>query len=138
MIGISWKDCYATKVSCFDAEHKKLVLLVDRYFKALREKRGNEVVKEILAELLDYAGTHFAHEENLMKEHDYPDYQTHCQEHRKMVATVRGFQTILEDKSQNMDEVLLTVRNFLRDWLLNHIVAVDQSYGPFFNDKGIS
>jgi hemerythrin-like metal-binding protein len=137
MIGITWKDCYATNVGCFDEEHKKLVNLIDQYFKALREKQGAKVVKDILAQLLDYTETHFAHEEKLMKEYAYPRYQA-CQEHRKMVATVKGFQLMLSEPDQDCDEVLLTVRNFLRDWLLNHIVEEDQKYGPFFNDRGIA
>lgn len=138
MVGITWKDCYATHVSCFDTEHKSLVGLIDEYFRAIREKRGAQVIDEVLAKLLDYTGSHFAHEEKLMQEYGYPRYHAHRQEHLKMIATVKGFQSMLTEGEKDAGDVLLTFRNFLRDWLLNHIVEEDQKYGPFFNEKGIS
>ncbi len=137
MIGITWKDCYATHVSCFDDEHKQLVALIDKYFMEVREKRGEQIIEEMLGKLLEYAGSHFAHEEKLMQEHAYPRYHAHCQEHLKMVATVKGFQAMLAAGGKDAGDVLLTFRKFLRDWLLNHIVEEDQKYGPFLNEKGV-
>ena len=32
----------------------------------------------------------------------------------------------------------MTVLNFLRDWLVEHIQGEDKKYGPFLNAKGIS
>lgn len=55
-----------------------------------------------------------------------------------MVATVRGFNFLLREGRKNAEDVLLTFRIGLRDWLFNHIVEEDQKYRPFFNEKGIS
>ncbi|MEJ2199809.1 MAG: bacteriohemerythrin [Desulfuromonadaceae bacterium] len=139
MIGIAWKDSYATQVGCFDAEHKKLVSLIDQYFQALREKRGLAMLEDLLGQLLEYTVYHFANEEKLMREHDYPHYQAHVVEHRKLAATVKGFRQMLGEAQgeQERDELLLVLRNFLREWLIGHISVEDKKYGPFFNEKGI-
>lgn len=137
MIGITWKDCYATHVGCFDSEHQHLVALIDQYFRAIRENRGEQVVDSLLEKILDYTASHFAHEEKMMREHTYPRYHAHRQEHLKMIASVKGFQALLADDGTDRGDILMTIRNFLRDWLLHHIVEEDQKYGPFFNQKGI-
>ncbi len=134
MIAISWKDCYATKVARFDDEHKKLVEILSRYFVAHGEGRGEADLDDVMQELLVYAGYHFAHEERLMAENNYPHLNAHKQQHLCMVATVKGFQVL---HAEGVQGVPGTLRNFLRDWLLCHIVEEDQKYGPFFNALGI-
>lgn len=90
MIGITWKESYATHVECFDEEHKRLVSLIDKYFRAIRENHNDEIINECLEKALDYATDHFAHEEELMRNYSYPHYHAHRQEHIRVKATIRG------------------------------------------------
>ena len=138
MIGITWKDCYATKVDSMDAEHKRLVALIDQYFRAIRESRVVQEIDGLLEQIVEYTKYHFSHEEKIMLENGYPGYSVQRQEHLRMLATVRGFQVLRGDEENPSEELLLAIRNFLRDWLLHHIVEVDQKYGPFFIEKGVS
>jgi len=138
MIGITWKDCYATNVDSMDTEHKRLVALIDQYFRAIRESRGELETEGLLEQIFAYTKHHFSHEEKIMRENGYPGYSFQRQEHLKMLATVRGFQMLCAEEEIPSEDLQLAIRNFLRDWLLHHIVEEDQKYGPFFNEKGVS
>ena len=32
----------------------------------------------------------------------------------------------------------MSIINFLKDWIINHILTEDRKYGPFLNDKGVT
>ena len=93
-----------------------------------------DVIVKVLDELVDYTGTHFAAEDKLMVEHQYPDYDSRIVIHREFVAAVVDFQKKFKAGEATLSLDLL---EFLKDWLIGHIKGVDRKYGPFFNGKGV-
>lgn len=131
---IQWNDNLSVKVASFDAEHKKLVAMVNNLHEGMKERRGNQVLGEILQELADYVETHFKHEEELMQKYNYPGFSTHKAEHEKLTAEV---QKLLQDFLKGSITLSITVSNFLKDWLQNHIQKTDKQYADFFVEKGV-
>lgn len=131
---IEWTDELSVAVDVFDKEHMKLVDLVNRMHEAMMTGEGKDVIMGVLQDLITYTAEHFKHEEKLMREHNYPGYNVHKQQHETLV------QRVLELQKQYKDGTLMLsveVFNFLRDWLEKHILGSDRKYGPFFNDKGV-
>ena len=56
-------------------------------------------------------------------------------EHKKLLDEVSKLKTQFEEKKLGLS---MTVMNFLSDWLKKHIKVSDKSYGPFFNQNGLS
>ena len=129
-----WTSSFENGVSEFDNQHHRLVDLINELYKAMKMGRANDVIVKVLDELVDYTGTHFAAEERLMVEHQYPDYDSHIVIHREFVATVVDFQKKFKAGEATLSLDLL---EFLKDWLIGHIKGVDRKYGPFFNGKGV-
>jgi len=79
--------------------------------------------------------THFSDEERIMLENHYPGFFEHKRSHDQLVARVRDFQREVEAGTAT---VSLSLMNFLKEWLMQHIQGVDRKYGPYLNGKGIA
>ncbi len=130
---IKWKQVYETGIVALDKEHQGLVEQINALFEAVRDRRGSEVYSDVVAMLETYVVEHFAHEERLMAEYHFPGLEDHQQEHRNLVAAVEELRKDHTVRDEGAGRELL---NFLRTWLLEHIVRVDREYGPFIESRG--
>lgn len=131
---VSWQESYSVGVDSLDADHKKLLRLINNLQTAIHYQTGEEFIHEALDELVDYTRTHFSREEALMRDNGYPDFEAHQREHREMIAKVNGMIARYEAEGE---EALEPLARFLKEWLLNHINGTDQRYGPYLNSKGV-
>lgn len=131
----NWKDDYSVKVKEIDEQHQQLIALINKLHDAMGEKRGKEVVGEILKRLADYTVYHFANEERLLRSNGYPEYDAHHDKHVKMTGKVMALQ---EDLKSGKITLSIEVMNFLKNWLDKHILGTDKKYSSFLNEKGVS
>ncbi len=134
MAVICWKTCYEVGVSTFDEEHHTLVQVINDLYEAIREKRGDAALQELLATLVEYTKKHFDHEEVHMEKHNYPEIDEHKKEHVILKDKLVDYQQKISD-----DTVGLTpeIMGFLRAWLLDHIVDTDKQFGQFLQDNSV-
>lgn len=128
MVHIQWKDRYNVHFREIDAQHQGLLDLLNELSDNLDGRRHPETVAHVFAALGDYAQTHFASEERYMRAAGYPNLPKHCQEHVYFVDRIKEL-----SRSYNPGDprVMGETADFLRDWYMNHIIKVDQEYGPF-------
>ncbi|CAL1240585.1 bacteriohemerythrin [Candidatus Methylocalor cossyra] len=132
---ITWtKDTFGTDVGVADDQHQKLFGLLNGLHEAVGAGNRSAVGSK-LDELINFVVMHFKTEEDLMKQHGYPEYETHKAEHDKLVATCADVQ-----KKFHAGELDITAdtTDFVKDWLTNHIPNVDKHYGPFLKSKGVA
>lgn len=132
---LTWNDSYSVKVRQFDDQHKKLVEMINSLHDAMKVGKGRETMDIILKSLIDYTKTHFADEERLMTQHQFPGYEKHKKEHNLLTIQAQEINKQLEAGTFVVSQELLT---FLREWLVKHIQGEDKQYGPFLNGKGIA
>jgi len=131
---VRWKESYSVGIETIDAEHKSLLRLINNLQSAVRYYTGQEFERRALQELLDYTKVHFAREEALMKEYNFPGYEAHKCEHDQMAAKVDEMVARYEQNTVGaMDEI----SKFLRKWLITHIRVTDQGYSDFLISKGV-
>jgi hemerythrin len=130
---IEWKDEYNTGIESIDRQHRKLVSLINQLQTAVDYSTGEEFEREALDELVDYTKTHFGYEEGLMQEFDYPDFEPHKAQHRKMIAKV---DEVLAEYEQDHDRAMDNAVTFLKYWLINHINGTDKEYSSYLIEKG--
>ena len=85
--------------------------------------------------MTQYAIDHLQTEENLMLEHDYPDYENHIKEHKEFRKKTISFS--LENMS-NRGKVFDDIIEYLQHWWVNHILNTDKEYSTFFLQKGVN
>lgn len=126
---VSWSDKYSLALPEIDAQHQELFAIINELWTCVIDSGTQEKLAELLDRLDDYVHTHFAEEEQLLRDNDYPQVRLdeHMRQHQDFAAKIdwaRG--RILNDPTSALQ--LLT---FLREWLAGHISGSDRKYAEF-------
>ena len=70
-----------------------------------------------------------------MKLHAYPNFTAHKAEHDALTKQVLEVQA--KFRAGATAALSVEVMNFLKNWLIKHIMGTDKSYGPHLNGKGV-
>jgi len=134
MSHVIWRDSYILNVHEIDSQHEEMASLVEGLYDAVAGKESMEKVNRILSDLVDCTREHFFTEERLMREHGYPKYAQHKEEHDELLEQLEFF-------SQEAMKRSLSVYRFefdvSRDWFIKHIEKFDKALAIFLNEKGI-
>ncbi|MFN4003884.1 MAG: bacteriohemerythrin [Hylemonella sp.] len=132
MAYFEWREDMAIDGGPIDAEHRKLVDLVNRLHDATSVGQGRQVVGALLQELILDTATHLQHEEALMQELGFADLPQHRQGHQAFVAELQRLQ---EQWRQGRLSVAAQLSTLLRDWLSLHIRRHDKELHEFIRRK---
>lgn len=119
-----WDDRLSTGIACLDHQHKLLFHCVDLLAEAAAERSMLRTFY-VMEQLTQYAHTHFAEEEFLMRVHRYPGLADHIREHRAFTNRLHQLHRIYLDRDISTDLVVM-----LKDWLRNHVAQTDMEYVP--------
>ena len=130
---LEWTTSLAVGVSEIDAQHRTLFERAAELEAAVRAREPGGRVGSIFECLDEYARAHFASEERLMREVDYPEMERHVHEHlefrRRLASLVPHWES--EGPSAAMTMALL---GFLDRWLSDHVTASDRQLGAFVRE----
>ncbi|RMG59917.1 MAG: bacteriohemerythrin, partial [Gammaproteobacteria bacterium] len=130
---IRWEDSYATGIDTVDAQHRRLIELINALFSCMKQGGDNQTVAEAVTALVDYTRVHFTDEERLMRRHGYPELEAHQGIHETFVNAVEDYQRRLAEGQRLRPAELF---NFLKGWLIHHIKEQDiKGYAPFILEK---
>ena len=125
---LEWDPRYTVHVAEIDREHQVWFALINGVHKAVIDGAGKEILRTVLAETTQYTFSHFAHEEELMNEIDYPEREEHILAHQDLSRRAREFTDRLENgQSATMLEYLV----FLSEWVKLHTTTVDRRLGAY-------
>jgi len=120
-----WKKCYEIGHSMVDQQHEYLFDLANN---VVESKSKNELTKYIML-LYKYIREHFRDEEKLMKDVEYPDYQAHKLTHNMLLDRMNEISEKVAQDNLAEDEI----KEFMEDWLLDHILLKDGALGDFLS-----
>lgn len=131
------KDCMIN-IKEIDDEHSKLFQMINEAVdmnNKLDDITG--VSKSLIANLKEYAATHFAHEEAYMESINDPELPLQKKEHAAFTARVNEFS--LDDSSPEVAKKSFgEFLGFLVKWLYHHILSSDMMIGkmpPVIKEK---
>jgi hemerythrin len=129
----TWNDSYSVSVASMDNQHKKLFDLINQLHDAMAAGKGKEIIGTVLNEMLDYTKTHFTAEEKILEKHNYPGLPEQKKQHGIYIQKV----VEMQEKAKTGNLVLsLEASQFLKEWLLNHILVIDKKYSDLLATKG--
>lgn len=131
---MKWDATFSVGVEEVDEQHKKLFMLINLVFDAMKAGKGAEVLKLTIDELIDYTHTHFSYEEKYFSKFNYEHTKEHKLEHKKFIDKITDFQKEYESGTALLSTEIL---NFLKDWLTTHIKVIDKKYTACFNKNGL-
>ncbi|MCP5371395.1 MAG: hemerythrin family protein [Hyphomicrobiales bacterium] len=136
MANFVWTDQQITfGVRDFDEEHQELVNLLNDLCVAI-DGDDAEKTRKVYDAFRDCMADHFNHEEQVMRDSGYPEFETHCSEHANLLRE-------MDETSQHLDRVRdkaldMFLINHLSYVLLGHILTTDARYMPHFREMGIA
>lgn len=132
---VEWSEDFSVRVALMDDEHKVLFDLINQLNAAMMDGKSSDKVGEVMDALIDYTRFHFSHEEELLKKCNYPRLSEQERAHRAFVAKVEEFKVALAQ-----GDVLVSVKviEFLKDWLIKHIVNLDTKYSGYLIESGVA
>jgi len=124
---IIWDQDFSVGIQEIDEQHQMFIQKINLLIS------NSQVDREagLLIQMTQYAGEHFAMEEVLMSQYDYPDREAHIKEHKDFREKTVEFCLAVMDKEEGVSETTL---KYLREWVVNHILKVDMA---FFQSRGI-
>ena len=123
---IEWDDSYSVGVVEIDEQHRRWIEIINQLHDSIMDKTVSvKTTDKILCEMMDYAGFHFAFEEDYMKKVNYPDLKKHRYQHEFFnMNLVAKFQ---EERAGGL--VMNTeLMKMLMSWLQEHILEEDMKY----------
>ena len=140
-----WDSRFNVEIEEVDQQHMRLADLINELHDAMTRNYGRgtvpftideyDTMAAVLDELIDYASYHFSTEERYMREHAYPGYAAHKAVHRQFADRVRRFR---EDLEAGKAVVCADVLEFLKDWLVRHILTADKKLGAFLDKRALT
>ena len=121
-----WTPALALGHAEIDSQHQELFRRVARLLEAMLH--GDRVAISQLFEFLGmYVVDHFAAEERLMRESDFPGYTVHKAAHERFVRDYQALRKLHEESGKSAGgAVAVKARTWLSEWLRNHIGSTDQ------------
>jgi hemerythrin len=127
---VEWDDKYAIGIPLIDDQHKKLIEMTNTLYKGCLggPATAEAYFREAILGTVDYVKYHFATEEKLLEQVQYPGLGEHKKQHQ-------GFVLKILEEVQNFHQGKKFVPNtfvrYLKDWILSHIALVDTQYAAY-------
>ncbi len=122
---MEWTEALQLGLADIDAQHKKLVDIINQLDDAIHAGQDVQILGGILGNLLDSAKSHFEFEENMLRGKGYKPYPGHKAEHDALTEKL-GFmhQAFVANQAPDNQQVVM----FLKIWLEEHIMETDKAY----------
>ncbi len=128
-VPLEWDDLNSIGVDRIDDDHKKLLEFVIESRKIVEEDPAKAL--EIVTSIQESCVAHFAMEERLMKECEYPGLEHHQMLHAELHDLINHAKT----KAESGDLPLNEVRSLLSSWWHDHVRIADAAYAPFLKQN---
>lgn len=134
MVSFKWHKDLDVGVEKFNEQHKQLFDVLARIYEAMDNKQDKLVLAGIINDLLKYSKEHLTAEEMCLLKYNYPDYDSHREQHKYFIKKIEQF---AEDFNSGKVMLHCEIAVFIKNWVINHISSVDKKYTEFLNSRGV-
>jgi len=119
----SWSDAYLVGHAEMDSQHRDMFALAELLITAKTQSGQLLCAKS----LYEYTKDHFAHEEHLMTQSDYPDLHEHKRQHCRLLEMLDRISQDIEAGAVKLHDL----KRLVNDWLVSHINTSDAKLSLF-------
>jgi len=130
---ILWRDAMSVDGGLIDRDHQVLIAIINEFSAVPPDPAAGAELQGILSKLDTYTKIHFAREEGLQSSIRYSYHEAHQREHAALInqlTRVRSEIAAVKDKNE-FATVHARLSEFLRHWLIDHILQSDLRMKPF-------
>ncbi|MBY0430722.1 MAG: bacteriohemerythrin [Rhodospirillales bacterium] len=129
MTHIDWSQRYKLGIPAIDADHGTLVSMLNRFLNASLEGASDSELAAYLHTLVEEVRAHFQREEAMLDRVNYPELPAHKVEHDRLLVQVQHYEQACQ-AGEVPRALSLETADYLRHWLLDHIILADMPYRP--------
>lgn len=122
MAQIEWTPAYSIGHAAVDQEHELLIGQINRLYGQLSLPMDSIAIEAMLADIQEDISAHFALEELLMQEAGYAEYETHKQDHERLLDQI---QDMIFHFTEDPDSGKELLAKRLSDWFSHHFKGFD-------------
>jgi len=134
MLLLEWNESFSVQNTDMDQQHQHLFGLLNKLHEAMSQGKGKETLPEVFDSLVRYTRNHFAAEEALLQKYNYPGLVFHQRQHADLITQASELQIKFRAGDFSASQ---QTRDFLKQWLVEHIQGSDQKYGAFLKQQGV-
>ncbi len=132
---IPWKDEYSLGIASIDAQHKKLISIINTLGDTLLTGVKKEDIDIAIVQMEAYTKEHFLFEEEYFKSFHYEGTEEHLAEHQIFLDKTQDFRMRASTEGTTL---LIEILGYLEEWFLHHVLVVDKKYVADFHLHGIN
>ncbi len=125
---IEWSSKYSVDIEEVDAYQKKMFELFNELIELKEGQLDPKECANKISEINDFAKLYFSTEERVLRKKGYPDFQIHAKAHRQFIKSSISLRREIADDIGNLTYEVI---GELRNWLLNHMLTLDQLFVPY-------
>jgi len=129
---VVWNEELATGNEEIDNQHKELFRRFNNLQLACKQGKGLDELSNLLTFLGEYVRSHFALEEQLQIDHDFPGYLKHKEEHDGFIRNLRKLEDQLNIKGTT-SALLIQTNMAIANWLTRHLTWTDKDLADFLH-----
>ncbi|CCQ73894.1 bacteriohemerythrin [Magnetospira sp. QH-2] len=133
---IQWTDDMSVGLEPVDNDHRVMLDLINELHEVKESDsplEREEVMGSVLNALVEYTDYHFEREQRIMEAVEYSETATHLKTHDDMKEIVHSLKDQFDIQPETVDLELMY--EFLRTWLIQHILKDDMAYAPLVRDN---
>lgn len=132
MAFVDWSPNLSVGIDFIDADHQQSITLLAELQDLVASDQPRTAAIEKLDELIEFSEQHFRLEERLMKENNYREFAQHQAIHKKLLQQTAELR---ERLASGATDIGPEVMDFLKEWLMRHILESDKHFGGFLEGK---
>jgi hemerythrin len=117
-----------------DNQHQEWFKRLDNFWSAAKQNKGKEEVVRTLVFLIEYVEYHFADEERIQQESNYPGCAQHKQQHDWFRNKTEEMVRDLQSQGPNFPITVETLNSML-EWTVNHIKKMDMDMAKYIKPR---
>jgi hemerythrin len=129
-----WEDKYSVGVVEIDNQHKRMFAVINELLDAINTGTTADHLGNIIESLVKYKIFHFETEEKYFRDFNYEEAEAHTAKHHEFNQKLT---TLKEKHPEYTVEFAFELVDFLEDWLIDHLMVVDQKYKKCFAEHGL-
>lgn len=129
-MALKWSKEIETGHHQIDLEHKQLLEKINDFYSACGEGNAVEESLSMLRFLKRYTVTHFAHEERLQEEFNFPEMKRHKLLHKEFISAVDDIEQKLIHEGVSVT-LVVEINQKIGFWLINHIKIEDKKLAQY-------
>ena len=117
-----------------DEQHMELINRLNALLSMGKDADSREETQKTLDLLEEYIVKHFSDEEELQRQNNYPEYESHKKMHQLYIGE---FQKLKKEFDTNGHSLKFTMdlNNSLISWIVKHIKSADVELGKFLKNN---